>query len=142
MRKLLLVIATLFFIFGISFIGVQAQASIFSEGNTVIPICEWDSCWLDKWIEQLAETDMPWIVKDWKASEYIQKIIIYVLWFLKIVAVILVIYAGFNILTSAWDEEKAKNSKKIIIFTIIWLLIIYLAWPIINFVLDILSLGK
>ena len=42
-------------------------------------------------------------------------------------------------LTAAWDEDKAKKSKTIIVFAIIGLLIIYLAWPITNFVIDVLS---
>ena len=58
---------------------------------------------------------------------------------ISIIAVILIIYAWFNMLTAAWDEDKAKKSKTIIVFAIIGLLIIYLAGPITNFVIDVLS---
>ncbi len=51
----------------------------------------------------------------------------------------IIIYAWFNMLTAAWDDDKATSSKKMIVFAIIWLAIIYLAWPITTFVLDVFS---
>lgn len=115
----------------------EVNASIFWWTETTIPYCPWDDCSLEKWVEYTKWVS--WLVTDGTASAYIQKIIIYFLTFLKLVAVILIIYAWFNMLTSAWDEEKAKKSKTIIVFAIIWLLIIYLAWPITNFIIDILT---
>jgi hypothetical protein len=63
----------------------------------------------------------------------------YLLSFLAIIAVIIIIYAWFNILTAAWEEEKVKNSKKMIMYAIIWLAVIYLAWPITRFIIWIFS---
>lgn len=111
---------------------------IISWDKTTIPYCEyWDDCSLKDWVEYA--WDINTVVTTWTASAYIQKIVVYALTFLKLLAVLLIIYAWFNMLTSAWDEEKAKKSKTIIVFAIIWLLIIFLAWPITNFIIDILS---
>lgn len=56
--------------------------------------------------------------------------------FLYILAVIVVIYAGFLILTAAGDEEKVKKAKNIIIFAIIGLVVIYLAGAIVTWLIE------
>ena len=55
--------------------------------------------------------------------------------FLYLIAVIVILWAGFQILTSAWDEEKTKKWKTIIIQAVVWLLVIFIASSIVNFVL-------
>ncbi len=127
-----------FFLFFTLFIW-SVNASIFWGDNSEIPYCNWDECWLQQWVDQVKNSWIDWVVIEWKASEYIQSIIVYILGFLSLIAVILIIYAWFNLLTSAWDEDKAKKSKTIILFSIIWLVIIYLAWPITNFVISMLT---
>ena len=116
-----------------------AEAWIFTDDSVEIPYCEWDECWLKQWIELVGGSEIEWVMTTGTASSYIQKIIVYILGFLKLIAVIIIIYAWFNMLTAAWDEEKAKTSKTIITYAIIWLVIIYLAWPITTFVLDVFS---
>lgn len=82
--------------------------------------------WLDKikwWLQ--GSTDTVDIV--------VQDYIVYLFWFLALIAILYWIYWGFSIL-SAWDdEEKVSKWKTIIIQAIIWLLIIFLAWPITSF---------
>ncbi len=102
-----------------------------------------DDCSLKEWIDKAR-----WEIKDiyndenkW-ASDYIQEIVVYLLGFLYFVSVVIIIYAWFNILTAAWDEEKVSKSKKIILFAIIGMVIIFLAWPISNFVLQIFEQAK
>lgn len=58
--------------------------------------------------------------------------------FLYIIAVIVILWAGFMILTAAWDEEKTKKWKTIIIQAVIWLLVIFIASSLVNFVLTAL----
>jgi magnesium-transporting ATPase (P-type) len=111
--------------------------SLFDEKETSIPYCQDGECWLDKWIEQLKKLDD--VETERKASVYIQDIVEYSLGFIYLIAVILIIYAWFHILTWIWDEEKAKQSKTMIVYVIIWLLIIFLAWPITKFILNILT---
>ena len=141
MKKLLIMIISFFIMF--SFVNISEAndfEDLFSrDSGTTINICNWDECGLTQWMDLIKNWGIDWVVTEWKASEYIQDIIVYVLTFLKLIAVIIIIYAWFNMLTSAWDEEKAKTSKTMITFTIIWLAIIYLAGPITTFVLDIFS---
>jgi uncharacterized membrane protein YwzB len=42
-------------------------------------------------------------------------------------------------LTWTWDEEKAKKSKTMILYVLLWITIIFLAAPIVNFILKILN---
>lgn len=46
-----------------------------------------------------------------KASVYLQKVVSYLLWFLGIVGVLYLIYAGFTIMTSSGEDEKVKKAK-------------------------------
>ncbi len=55
--------------------------------------------------------------------------------FLYLVAVIIALWGGFNILTAAGDEEKVKKWKTILIQAAIWLFIIFLADSLVNFLL-------
>lgn len=139
MKKYLLIIGfTLIWL--LSFLHTSlASANIFWWSNQKIPYCTWNECWLQQWVEQVKSSGIMWIITEWTASWYIQRVVIYILWFLSIIAVILIIYAWFNMLTSAWDDEKAKKSKSIIIYSIIWLVIIFLAWPITTFVIWVLT---
>ena len=57
---------------------------------------------------------------------------------LYIIAVIVILWAGFQILTAAWDEEKTKKWKTIIIQAVIWLLVIFIASSIITWILTAL----
>ena len=53
--------------------------------------------------------------------------------FVWIIVLLLIIYAGFLTLTSAWDEEKLKKSKSIIIYIFIWLAILVTNYLILTF---------
>ena len=74
-------------------------------------------------------------IKDRKFSQYIQDVIVYLLGFLALLVVILIIWAGFTILTSGGEEEKVKKAKSIIKYAIFGLIIIFLAWSITTFLL-------
>ena len=138
MKKLLIILASIFILF--SWINI-AEAWIFSNDSVEIPYCEWNECWLKESLDLIKNSDLDWVILEWTASDYIQRVIVYVLTFLKLTAVIIIIYAWFNMLTAAWDEEKAKKSKTMIVYAIIWLAIIYLAGPITTFVLNVFSQG-
>ncbi|MFA7244577.1 MAG: Ig-like domain-containing protein [Candidatus Magasanikbacteria bacterium] len=75
----------------------------------------------------LASTDIRTIVV---------KIINTILGLLGIIAVSLIIYAGFVIMTSGGDESKVANGRKIIINAVIGLVIIFSAWAIVKFALS------
>lgn len=100
-------------------------------------ICEdSDDCWFDKWVEVVKDA-IQWAETEKKASEYIQDIVIYVLSFMAIVAVLYIIYAWFNILTAAWDDDKVTQSKKTIMYVALWLLVMFLAASIVGFIFGI-----
>jgi hypothetical protein len=136
MKKIISLLFT--FIIFFSFLSISNVSSdIFRDDKTEIPYCEWSDCWLEKWVSYVKDAGINGIITEWTASEYIQRIIVYLLYFLKLVAVIIIIYAWFNMLTAAWDDEKFKKSKTMVMYAIIWLAIIYLAWPITSFIIDI-----
>jgi len=94
------------------------------------------------WIEKIDE-DIKWwdgvitAGDEWRfLADNVSWIVSNFLMFLYILAVIVVIYAGFLILTAAGDEEKVKKAKNIIIFAIIGLVVIYLAGAIVTWLIE------
>lgn len=55
--------------------------------------------------------------------------------FLGILAVILIIYAGILITTAAGKDDQVKKGRKIITYAVIGLVVIALAWGIVNFII-------
>lgn len=100
--------------------------------------CDWWDCNLQSWIENVKDS-VNWIETDRTLSEYIQDIVVYILSFISIIAVIYIIYAWFRILTWAWDEEVLKKQKSTILYVIIWIAVIWLAYPITLFIINLLN---
>lgn len=113
-----------------------ATNSLFNNTTSEIPYAQ-DAHWLQQGIDETTKINT--LKTSGDASSYIEKIVIYLLWFIYLLSVILIIYAWFNLLTWAWDEEKAKKSKTMIIYVVVWIAIIFLAWPIVNFVTTALN---
>jgi len=125
-------------IWAFSFISTNTYAwnSLFNNTTTEIPYDSkdyWLKQWIDavKWINDINKKD--------SATTYITSVTVYILWFVYFIAVVLIIYAWFNLLTWIWDEEKAKKSKTMIIYVILWIIIIFLAGPIVKFVIEALN---
>lgn len=59
--------------------------------------------------------------------------------FLGIVAVVIIIYAGFKWMTAAGNEEQVGSARKMIVEAVIGLVIVLLSWGIASFAID--SLG-
>ena len=108
----------------------------------------WIDCWdpsnssqdtcINEWI-WLVKDSADWIFTDLTFFEYVQKIVWYLISFVTIVAVIYIIYAWFRILTWAWDEEVLKKQKTTVLYVVIWILLIWLAYPIMLFIFDVLE---
>lgn len=79
------------------------------------------------WSSHIVNTNIKWF------AAIIVGVINWMNSFLWIVVVLMIIYAGFLALTSFWDEEKLKKTKKIIIYVIIWLLILVTNYLILTF---------
>jgi len=60
--------------------------------------------------------------------------------FLGIIAVIIIIYAGFKWMTAAGNEEQVKSARATLVQAIIGLTIIFLAWIIVGFAIEQLSI--
>ena len=81
------------------------------------------------WVENINE----WLIGDDNNADItIQSYIEILLTFLYLIAVIYWLFGWFKILTAGDDEEKVKSWKTIIIQSLIWITIIFLAWPIVN----------
>ena len=76
---------------------------------------------------------LKWSTKN--ADEIIQDWVVYISSFLAVIGVIIIIWAGFQILTSLGDDEKVKKWKTIITQAIIWLMVIFLAASIVSLVI-------
>jgi hypothetical protein len=123
-------------VFSVNVVNASLWDDIFkSNSQTELPYCQNWNCWLEEWIKEIEGSGINWVVMHWTASEYIQKIVVYLLSFLALVAVLIIIYAWVNILTSAGDDERVKKSTWMIKYAIIWLVIIFLAYPITTFVI-------
>jgi hypothetical protein len=73
------------------------------------------------------------------ADVVIQNWLSNLLTFLYLAAVLIAIWWGFNILTAAWDEEKVKKGKTILIQAMGWIVVIFLAGSIIQWLLGIVQ---
>jgi hypothetical protein len=58
--------------------------------------------------------------------------------FAMLLAVLYAVFGWFTILTAAGDEEKVKKWRTIIFHAILWLIVIYLAYSIIAWIINIL----
>ena len=74
-------------------------------------------------------------------TEYAQQIITYLMGFISIIAVLYIIYAGFQLMIGAGDEEKMKKTRQIIIYVILGILVMWLAYPIVRWTINIVSPG-
>ena len=68
--------------------------------------------------------------------EGIMTVIQYLLGFLGIIAIIIILYGGFVWLTSAGNEEKVGQAKKIITAGVVGLVIIFVSYAIASFVVS------
>lgn len=69
--------------------------------------------------------------------ETLDSILGYLVWLLYLIAVVFALYAGFQILTAGWDEEKVKSGKTTLINAVIGLIVIFLASQIVNWIIGL-----
>ena len=139
----ILFIIFLSFLITIQNISAFSFWELFQEDSAEVKIdCWWeDECNLSRWVE-IVKWTVTGIETERPLSEYIQDITVYILSFLTIVSVIYIIYAWFRILISVWDDEVIKKQKSTILYVVVWLAVIWLAYPILVFVLEILNSGS
>jgi PKD repeat protein len=80
-----------------------------------------------------------WLITQKPISEYAQDIIKYLMSFISIIAVIYIIYAGFSVMIGGGDEEKVKKAKNIILYVVVGIIIMWLAYGIVKLTLNIVT---
>ncbi len=121
----------------ISFFYQTYALDIFNTNTRVMYCNDNNECWLEQW-SNAVKGELNWVNTDIKASDYIQNLVLYLLSFVTLIWILYIIYAWFKHLISWWDEEKASDTKKIILSVFIWLIIIWLSYAIVWFFMDIL----
>ncbi len=102
------------------------------------PYCNGWNCWYDEWVE-LVKDVLDDVEKSKTLSEYIQDVVKYLLWFVTLVWVLYIIYAWFKILVWNWNEDSLKKSKWTILYVVIWIVVMWLAYPIVSWLINILN---
>jgi type IV secretory pathway VirB2 component (pilin) len=72
-------------------------------------------------------------------SQFAQDIVVYLLSFVTIIAVIYIIYAGFQVLIGAGDEEKLKKAKNIILYVALGIIIMWLSYSIVAWIIALIT---
>lgn len=103
-------------IIGLSLIGL----------NNVNAIVFDSSAQVDGWV-QWTTTSLDLVLKNW---------LTYLVWFLYFIAIAMMIYWAFNIITAGWDEEKVKKGKTILIQAVAWLVVVFIANSIIVWLIN------
>lgn len=114
--------------------------SIFSfTENTFSSTTPWvycdpqDAFCLDKKI--ISDPNKPTLKVDITLDKLIENWVVYLLWFLYLVSVSYWLYWAFNILTAGSDDDKVEKWKKIIFRAVLWIIVIFSASIIAQFLL-------
>jgi divalent metal cation (Fe/Co/Zn/Cd) transporter len=63
----------------------------------------------------------------------------YALSFVAIIGVIIMLFAGFQILTSASDDKKVSSAKSMIMYAAMGMIIMFFAWSVTIFVIRLVG---
>jgi hypothetical protein len=86
-----------------------------------------DRSWFSVWVCEISNQNLT------ETVNIFGSILIYLSGFLGVVAVTLVIYAGWLVLTSAWEEERLKKAKNIVLWIGIWFVLLVASHAIFRF---------
>ena len=127
------------FIWVLFFSLIQSiYANSFFDDFWKLPFCNnAGECWYRQWLEAIKNSINGMIINK-TLSEYVQDVIAYLLSFISIIAVIYIIYAWFRIMIAWWNDDEVKKWKKTIFQVIIWIIVIWLAYSIVTFVINVL----
>ncbi len=95
--------------------------------------------WINFWTWKIDE-GLKWWTGDLVLT--IENMVAFIIWLLYLISVIFWLYGWFMILTSAWEEEKVKKGRKIIIYMIIGLICIFLASSLVTWVINTMQSTK
>jgi hypothetical protein len=72
---------------------------------------------VDEWIKWTSSS-LDVVLKNW---------LTYLVWFLYFIAIAMMIYWAFLIITAGWTEDKVKKGKTILIQAVAWLIVVFIA---------------
>lgn len=114
--------------------------SFINSGTPDIRYCDTDGeCGLIPGTEVVRDGLDDGIERDRTFSQYVQDIALYIISFISFIAVVYIIYAGFMILIWNGEEEKLKKSKHTIMYVLIGITVIWLAYPLTLFIFRVLA---
>lgn len=76
---------------------------------------------------------------DGTLMDFITKIINWAIGFSAVVAVVMIIFAGFKYITAAGDENKISSATKTLTYAIVGLVVCFIAVLLVNFVIKFLE---
>ncbi len=105
-----------------------------------IPYCDGsdDNCSLNWWLQRTDQA-LGNNITNQPLSAFVGDIVLYFLSFVSLIAVAYILYAWFRIMTSGGDEESTKKAKNIILYVFIGIVLMWLAYAIVNIIVWILS---
>lgn len=71
--------------------------------------------------------------------EVVTNIVWYIIGLLYLIALVYGLYGWFLVLTSAGEEDKMKKWRDIIVYMVAWLILIFLASTLVNWVINVIS---
>lgn len=74
-----------------------------------------------------------------KIEVFVADTVKYFLSFVTLISVVYFIYAGFQLMTSGGDEEKAKKTRKIMVYVIAWIVLIWMAYWLVLIIINTLT---
>jgi hypothetical protein len=110
--------------YGVVAAGCTMQSAVFAAGNGMRFIN-------DNVDPGIKGTDAP-------ADVAIQTLINRATVFLAILAVVYSLWGGFQIMTAGGDDKKVSSGKMVIMHAAMGLVVIFLAWSIVSFILNLL----
>ncbi len=120
------------------FAACDGWFSFASNCETRIPVCNDGKCSIKDGVNSVGSW-MDGLLTDKPISQYIQDIVKYLLGFVSIIGVIYIIYAGFQLMIGAGDEEKMKKARQIITYVILGIVLMWLAFGIVNWTIKFVT---
>ncbi len=136
--KKILKIVILFPLLGISFLPF-ANAGFFEPDTPKAQYCNNEQeCWITKSLTDM-KPELKDIEKERKFSVYAQDVVIYVLTFISIIWVVYIIFAWVTLMVWGGGDKTMTKTKNMITYVIIGIFIMWLAFPLMKFLINILN---
>ena len=107
---------------------------------------KWTWSFQADWWSYVTDYNVIWTTEGWDAEgstprliETVKTAINRVLWILWLIALILCLWWGFQMLIAAGDDAKVKTWTKVLKHAAIWLAVIWLSWILVSFIFRLIN---